>query len=370
MNEVAGYVAAFGIATVLSVLLTPAMMRLARRWSLLDVPSSATAHETATPYLGGVAISLSFLVAVAIAALIDPPGARGGELTMVLIVAAALTIAGLIDDLWGLPIAARLGVEIVGAIAIWEFGEGAQLFGEPIIDATITVLWIVGVVNAFNLLDHHDGLSAGVALIAAGWFFVLAAINDQQLVASFAIGLAGCSLGFLRMNFPPARIFMGDAGSLFLGFLLAVIGLKLSFPDNDRSVTFLTPVFVVGLALFDTTLVVVSRLSSGTSPLQGGRDHSAHRLRSMGVPNRAIAVLLYVAAVASGWVGLIISLSGRLNAYLLAGLAAFLALVAGLMMLAVPVLGVRTPASVAALQRTLGWEQPSEGRPRGGSPPD
>jgi len=356
VNGGSGYLVAFAVAAALSLVLTPAMMRVATRRSVLDEPTDDKNHGSAVPLLGGVAISLSFLIAVGVAAVIDPPGPRSGELATVLIVAGLLTVVGLVDDLRGLSIGLRLGIECAGALAIWRFGEGANLSGIPVVDAMITVIWIVGVVNAFNLLDHHDGLSVGVGIIAAAWFFLIAALNGQHLVAALSIGLVGCALGFLRLNFPPARIFMGDAGSLFIGFLLAVIGLKLVFPDNDKTVTFLTPIFVVGVALFDTTLVVISRLCSGVSPTQGGRDHTAHRLGVLGLPGRAVDILLYVAAISAGWVGFIISRSERLPAYLLAGLAAFVSTVAAVVLLAIPVPGARTPAGITRVRRLLGWD--------------
>src|SRR5262249_25485681 len=152
-----------------------------------------------------------------------------GELFVVLLLAVLLAIVGLLDDLIGLSPAVRLVAEVGAGVAVWAVGGGVDLFGPDITDAVITVLWVVGITNAFNLLDNMDGLSSGVAAIAAGSLFVIAAQNGQFLVAALSIGLAGCSVGFLRHNFHPARIYMGDAGALFLGFLLAYLGMKLRF---------------------------------------------------------------------------------------------------------------------------------------------
>src|SRR3954447_7758722 len=126
-------------------------------------------------------------------------------------------------------------------------------------DLLITIVWVVGVTNAFNLLDNMDGLSAGVAALGALTFFVLAVLNGQYLVAALAVAVAGCAVGFLRHNFHPAKIYMGDAGSLFLGFLLSVIGLRLRLPDAPQLTALFVPVVVLGIALFDTSLVTVAR---------------------------------------------------------------------------------------------------------------
>lgn len=161
------------------------------------------------------------------------------------------------------------------------------------------MIWIVAITNAFNLLDNMDGLSAGVAVIAAGFFAVIAVMNGQYLVAPLAAALAGCALGFLRSNFHPARIYMGDAGSLFLGFVLAVVGVKLSFPVSGQA-TFLVPVLVLGVAIFDTALVSATRIRHGRSPFQGGRDHTSHRLVVCGLSVPGAVTLIYGAAVTLG----------------------------------------------------------------------
>ena len=140
----------------------------------------------------------------------------------------------MLDDLRGLSPVGAIVAEVAAGLAVWGVGAGVDLFGPGVTDAVVTVVWVVGITNAFNLLDNMDGLSSGVAAIAAGSIFVIAASNGQFLVAALSIGLAGCALGFLRHNFHPATIYMGDAGALFLGFVLAYLGLKLRFDAPDR----------------------------------------------------------------------------------------------------------------------------------------
>ncbi|MFM8645036.1 MAG: MraY family glycosyltransferase, partial [Actinomycetota bacterium] len=163
----------------------------------------------------------------------------------------------------------------------------------------ISVVWILGITNAFNLLDNIDGLAAGTAAIAAGAFFLIAIINDQRNSALLAIGLAGAMLGFLRSNFHPASIYMGDAGSLFIGFMMAYLGLKMRTTVTEIPQLF-APVVVLGVAVLDTTMVVISRVRRGVSPFTGGQDHLSHRLRRLGLSVPRAVTTLLISAVALG----------------------------------------------------------------------
>jgi UDP-GlcNAc:undecaprenyl-phosphate GlcNAc-1-phosphate transferase len=200
---------------------------------------------------------------------------------------------GLIDDLKGLNPFLRLGIEIAVASAVIAYGIQ---FASPLpdgIDAIITMIWIVGITNALNLLDNTDGLAAGVTGIAGVAFFFLAYANDQPFTALLALGLSGCTLGFLKSNFHPAKIYMGDAGSLYLGFLLSYIGLKIRVNQSETPQLFI-PAIVLGVALLDTTMVVVSRIKRGVSPFEGGKDHLSHRLMRLGVSvRRGVTIILF-----------------------------------------------------------------------------
>ena len=160
-------------------------------------------------------------------------------------------------------------------------------------------MWILGITNAFNLLDNIDGLAAGTAALASGAYFFIAVINDQPYSALLAIGLAGAMLGFLRSNFHPATIYMGDAGSLFIGFMMAYLGLKMRTNITEIPQLF-APVVVLGVAVLDTTLVVVSRVHRGVSPFTGGQDHLSHRFLRLGLSVRRSVTVLLVASLALG----------------------------------------------------------------------
>jgi UDP-GlcNAc:undecaprenyl-phosphate/decaprenyl-phosphate GlcNAc-1-phosphate transferase len=314
------YVGSFGGSLLLAWVLTPLMLRIAARFAIFDHPDGHKSHTTPVPYLGGVAIVLAFASAVGVAGAIYRPVHVFGDLVVVLGLGSALAVMGLVDDLRGLSPILRLAVEIGAGVGVWRIGSGVQLPGPRATDLLITVLWVVGVTNAFNLLDNMDGLSAGIAAIGAASFFTLAALNGQHLVATLAVAVAGCAIGFLWHNFHPAKIYMGDAGSLFLGFLLSVLGLRLRLPDAPQLSALFVPIVVLGVALFDTTLVTIGRLWHGRPVMQGGRDHTSHRLVWIGLPVPAGVGLLYAAATTLGWVAVVISRIDQTSAVVLAGL--------------------------------------------------
>ena len=285
----------------LSMVFTPVALRIALNHDILDHPGPAKAHTKAVPYLGGAAIALSFAVAVVVAALVRPPSSGLGQLAAIMALSLVLAAAGLADDLRGLPVWLRLLLEVGAGAAIWAMGISTHIAGftSPV-DALVTIVFVVIVTNAFNLLDNMDGLSAGVAAITSLGIFGIAAYHGEFLVAALAIALAGCAAGFLRHNFHPASIYMGDAGSLFLGFLIAVLSLKLR--DNPATrVDMAALAALLWVALLDTALVVVTRLLNRTSPFKGGQDHTSHRLVKLGLPIKgAVGVIYAVTAILAG----------------------------------------------------------------------
>lgn len=340
-----GYLLSLAVAAAICAALTPLLIRWAVRRGMLDHPTGHKSHVTPTPYLGGLAIVLGFVLAVAGAALlrVAAGSTTGGlsELLVILGVALAVSLVGLLDDLRGLSVTTRFGVQLVAAGTLWASGVRVDLVpvevaGIAVIDLLITVVWIVGITNAMNLLDNMDGLSAGIATIAALWFGLLGALNGQILVAALAFALAGGTLGFLRQNRPPARIYMGDAGSLFLGILLATLGIKLDFA-TDAVPAALIPILVLTVPVMDTTLVVLARLKHGVSPFRGGRDHISHRLVKVGIPVPVAVLLIVGAGFAHGWMALVLSRVDLLTGLLAAGLVFLLDTVLFVLLAKVPV---------------------------------
>jgi UDP-GlcNAc:undecaprenyl-phosphate GlcNAc-1-phosphate transferase len=268
--------------------------------------------------LGGVAIWAAFVVSL----LIFGRGSEFRELVAIIVGGTLISAVGLIDDRIGLGPRIKLAGQLAAAAILIAGGVKAQLFGNPWLDVPLTLFWVIGICNALNFMDNMDGLAAGVAATAAGSFFLLAALNGQALVASLAAALFGACLGFLVYNFQPALTFMGDTGSLLLGFMLAVLGIKLNFPGVNPFSTWMAPIVVLGLPIFDTTLVTISRLRRGVSIAQGGADHTSHRLARLGLSHRRVVIALYTVGASLGMLTRLMTQSSPLVANsIFAGLA-------------------------------------------------
>ncbi len=303
-----------------AALLTPLAQALARRWGFLDRPGGRKSHAHPIPLLGGGAIYLAIVAALLAA---GRPFLR--QTAALLTGATLVALLGLVDDRRALSPGLKFGGQTVAAALVLWSGIRVQIFPWTALNVFVTLLWIVGVTNAFNLLDNMDGLSAGTAAICAAFFLLLAAGSGQFLVGALSAALLGASLGFLLYNFNPAQIFMGDAGSLLIGFLLAVIGIKLRFPNLPTRVSWLLPVLVLGVPLFDTALVTISRLRRGRSPFLGGQDHLSHRLLLLGLSRREAVLVLYLASGALGVLALFLHLSSPREALGLTLVLGFLA---------------------------------------------
>ncbi|MGH9283363.1 MAG: MraY family glycosyltransferase, partial [Acidimicrobiales bacterium] len=281
-------------ALVLSLLLVPVARRSALRFGVTDRPGRGKVHKMPTPCLGGVAVA----VAVSGAALV---GGWRGEATSVLGAALLVACVGLADDVRTAKPSVRLAVEAVAAVVAFLAGARVQLLGGPV-DLVLTVVWLVVLTNAYNLLDNMDACASSIVAVSAGALLASAVLGDQVLVGTLAAAVAGAAAGFLAYNWHPARIFLGDAGSLFLGFLVSAIALKLRFPTGHGP-----GVVAVGLvaapALFDTTLVVISRVRAGLPIYIGGTDHTSHRLAGLGIATRVVALLLASVTALSGSLG-------------------------------------------------------------------
>jgi UDP-GlcNAc:undecaprenyl-phosphate GlcNAc-1-phosphate transferase len=278
--------------------------------------------------MGGVAIFAGAMLAFVALAPNLPATILAPQVIGVLVAGAYIAALGLWDDRHSLPPWAKLVGQIAGVALLIAFDIRVRLpLPEPL-NVLITAMWVLGITNALNFLDNMDGLTAGVSAVASAFILLSAAQNDQYLVAGLAAGLLGACLGFLRYNFHPATIFMGDAGALFIGFLLAVLGIQLRFPDNTPMVTWMTPIFIMGLPILDTTLVVFSRLRRGVRPWQGGKDHLSHRLVRLGCSQREAVLILYLVGGALGMVGLFVAGSSPLEAYAIGATAALVAVVA------------------------------------------
>lgn len=315
----------FLAALALTTLSTPMVRRLALWAGFVDSPSARKMHEAPMPLMGGLAISVGALAAFVLLVSALPISFWVAPVLGTIGACAVVVVVGLADDRLRLPAWAKLIGQIFSALILVWVGVRVQLPIPEWQNIALTFIWLIGITNAMNFLDNMDGLSAGVSGVAAAFILLLASQNDQYLVAALSAGILGACLGFLRYNFRPARIFMGDAGSMFLGFLLAVLALDLRFPANVSFVTWMVPVFILGLPILDTTLVIVSRSRRRVNPLTtAGKDHLSHRLVAMGFSQREAVLILYLIAGAFGMIGLFVTGADVVEGYAIA-LAAALA---------------------------------------------
>jgi UDP-GlcNAc:undecaprenyl-phosphate GlcNAc-1-phosphate transferase len=288
--------ASFGLALTL----TPLVGTLARRAGVVARPRPDRWHQKPTALLGGVAIAL----AVGFSAWAFGIGRAAGA--GVIAGAALLFAVGLVDDLRRLRPGYKLAAQLSAAGLAVCWGPRLHGTGWPAFDAALSVFWLVGITNALNLLDNMDGLAAGVAAIAAGFFAAFYGLGGHASSAALLLALAGALLGFLVYNFQPASIFMGDCGALFFGFLLGSAGLGMvsTNPVQPEWALAAVSLLVLSVPIFDTTFVTLTRLWSGRPISQGGRDHTSHRLVVRGWSERAAVVILYGISLASGLLAL------------------------------------------------------------------
>jgi len=247
----------------------------------------------------------------------------------ILLGATLVSFFGLWDDRRGLSPAVKLLGQFGATTILLLTDVRIGVFPYLWLNVAATLLWVVGMTNAMNLLDNMDGLSGGVGAVASAFFLLLAAMNGQYLVGALSAALLGACIGFLVYNLNPASIFMGDAGALFLGFMLAAVGIKLRFPDNVDIVTWMVPVLILGVPIFDTTLVVVSRLLRGLNPLTTpGKDHTSHRLVSMGLTQREAVMSLYLIGGALGLLAIFVTQATILEGYVVGGVVFWAGIVA------------------------------------------
>jgi UDP-GlcNAc:undecaprenyl-phosphate/decaprenyl-phosphate GlcNAc-1-phosphate transferase len=305
--------ASFAIALVASLTLTIPVRRFALRVGMVDQPNHRKIHVQPIPLLGGIAIYAAVLLAMLFS--------RGGETTLTQILAilagATLVVAtGTLDDRGLLHHQVKLFVAMPMAAAILlASGIHARVFSalwpgvaSNFADAALTIIWITGITASFSILDYMDGLCAGVAAVASLFFAFLAALHGQIWVSTLAAAVMGAALGFLRWNFNPARIFMGDGGAMLLGFLMATLSLKLRLTGVSLAAEIFAPILVLGATIFDTTLVSISRSRRGLLPFATpGKDHTAHRLSNCGLGTRGAVLCMYALGCAFGLLALFVS---------------------------------------------------------------
>jgi UDP-GlcNAc:undecaprenyl-phosphate GlcNAc-1-phosphate transferase len=315
----------FASALLLVIGATPGAKWAALKLGMVDQPAARKVHTAPIPRFGGIAMYGAVIVAL----LVFGERFRVNQLVSILLGATWVSFLGVWDDRWGLRPILKFSGQIVGALILIATSVQVQFLPSNVLNWIVTAVWVVGLTNAINFLDNMDGLSGGITAIASAFFLLMAVQSGQYLVGALSAALLGASVGFLVYNFNPASIFMGDTGSLFLGFMLAALGIKLRFPGNTDVVTWMVPVIVLGVPIFDTTLVVFSRLRRGLHPVTPGKDHTSHRLVRMGFTQREAVMALYLVGGTLGMIAVFVTQADLVEGYLFGG-AVFLAALFGI----------------------------------------
>jgi UDP-GlcNAc:undecaprenyl-phosphate GlcNAc-1-phosphate transferase len=302
MKESLPYLFAFISALIASFSLVPIFRSFAIKLNVFDNPSSnIKTHKISTPYFGGLAIISSwFLSLFLIRSITSFPNLTLRNLRGIICGSLILCLLGLIDDikLKGLGFKSKLLIQFLAAsIVVFCFGIRIEFIYIYWLSCLVSIIWIVGVTNAFNIIDIMDGLSSGIAVIAAFAFFFISIPTKMFYVNFCSIALAGAILGFLPFNFSKSKkIFMGDAGSLFVGFVMASLAMGTSYSSINNFGVF-TPLFILAIPIYETILVSICRIRKGKLPFLGSKDHYALRLEKMGFSRKKILVITYVTSI-------------------------------------------------------------------------
>jgi UDP-GlcNAc:undecaprenyl-phosphate GlcNAc-1-phosphate transferase len=286
----------FTCAAIISYLVMPFLRIIALKTGYFDNPENTKVHAHPTPLLGGLGIYFAFMIGAAIKLDII----QDHRLSAIMSGCAILLLVGLIDDKMGMMPEIKLLGQFLAAMVVIKSGIKIEFLQNYYLNIILTYLWIIGITNSFNLLDNMNGLSSGIAAIAAIFFGVVMRGDDKLMTSLLCFSLAGACLGFLKHNFPKAKIFMGDAGSLIVGFALAALAILGSWSTRFLTTSLAMPIIILGYPIFDTALVIIMRTREGRSIFQGGRDHSSHRLALLGLKKKRAVLVIYCMCILLG----------------------------------------------------------------------
>ena len=291
----------FALSMAFALYLTPFIRRGALTFGVLDKPDGVLKrHPAPVPYLGGIAVYLAFLLTLSIVFSFSK------ELLGLLLGGTMLAMLGLFDDLRVIAPRLKLAGQLLATWVMLRCDIAIQISALPqSITIPLTILWLVGVTNAMNILDVSDGLATGVAAIAALAFFVIAVLDGDLTMAVTALALVGALVGFLRYNQPQAQIYLGDTGSLFIGFMLSALAMAGAYAQHNEA-ALLAPIAILGVPILETTLVVFARLGRGRSPFVGSNDHLAARLKARGWSSREVLAFAYTLSLVGATGGVVV----------------------------------------------------------------
>ncbi|GAA0121282.1 MAG: undecaprenyl/decaprenyl-phosphate alpha-N-acetylglucosaminyl 1-phosphate transferase [Clostridium argentinense] len=323
------------ITAIISLMATPLVIKLAIKLNAIDVPNDPRRiHKKPTPRMGGVAIYIAFVIGV----VLNMSNFSIQDLGL-LIGATVIVIGGMIDDVKDLRPRYKLVFQIVAAVILIVFGLKITLVTNPLnsggsflnlglLGIPLTIIWVIGITNAFNLIDGVDGLAAGVGFISSVTLFIVSVINGRGDAAFLTAILSGAIIGFLPYNFNPARIFMGDTGSQLLGFLLAAISIDGAI-KSATALVIAVPLLALGLPIYDTLFAMIRRKVNGKPIMQADKGHLHHRLLGLGLTQRQVVLIMYLISAILGGIAIIaMQISSKKAYFLLASVVTFIAFIA------------------------------------------
>ena len=300
------------VVSITTFVITPLFRSIARKLKIMDYPGGRKLQANPVAYLGGLAIitpiTLGSFLLIFTSVTID----LKQQLYLGLILPAlAIAIVGLLDDIYQLPpwprFISQSAVGVITSFILYLSGSGVEIFDNQLLNSSATILWVVTIINALNFIDNMDGLATSISMVASLALFILSYINNQYLVAALSLGIFASCLGFLFWNKKPASIYLGDAGSLYLGFLLAAISIRIDLDNDSAPIRALVLILILAIPVIDTTQVVVSRIAKGKSPFEGGRDHISHLLLNRGLSQRSVLFILTTLAILFALVAILLA---------------------------------------------------------------
>jgi UDP-GlcNAc:undecaprenyl-phosphate/decaprenyl-phosphate GlcNAc-1-phosphate transferase len=300
------------VVSVTAFVITPVFRRIARKLKILDYPGGRKLQANPVAYLGGLAIITPITLGSFLLLFTSLSIDLKQQLYLGLILPAlVIAFIGLLDDIYQLPpwprFLSQSAVGVITSFMLYLSGAGVEVFDNQLLNSLTTMLWVVTIINALNFIDNMDGLATSISIVASLAMFTLAYLNNQYLVAALSLAIFASCLGFLFWNKRPASIYLGDAGALYLGFLLAAISIRIDLDNDSAPIRALVLILILAIPVIDTTQVVVSRITKGKSPFQGGRDHISHLLLKRGLSQRLVLFILTTFSVFFAVVAIILA---------------------------------------------------------------
>ena len=306
------YLLLFAVVAIAAFSVTPVFRKIARGAKLLDYPGGRKLQTSPVAYLGGLAVAAPITLGSLLVVFTSLSSDLKNQFFLGLILPSlAIAFIGLLDDLYQLPpwprFIAQSGVGLITSLMLYLSDGGVQLFDNPWINGLLTSVWVITIINALNFMDNMDGLATSLSIVISFSLFILSYLNGQYLVAALCMAVGAACIGFLFWNRRPASIYLGDAGALYLGFLLAAVSIRVDVNSDTEIIRVLVPLLIFAIPVIDITQVVISRVAKGKSPFEGGRDHLSHLLLNKGLSEGKVLTVLTASAFTLALIGVFLA---------------------------------------------------------------